>query len=145
MIRKIGCKKGKKRLNGMTLIELMIAVAVVAILASIAYPSYQSYVLKSHRSQAIADMVKIQLKLESEYDGGYDWSGIISGTTCTICETPTSRYVFDITSQAGKAYVIKATAQSGNGQTNDRCLTDNSVDNMTLDSTNASAPGDCWI
>jgi type IV pilus assembly protein PilE len=45
------CKKAL-RTQGFTLIELMIAVAIVAILATIAYPSYQSYIIKAHRSEA---------------------------------------------------------------------------------------------
>tara|TARA_Y100001956_G_C4092415_1_gene173596 strand:+ start:399 stop:836 length:438 start_codon:yes stop_codon:yes gene_type:complete len=145
MIRRNECKRGKKRLNGMTLIELMIAVSVVAILAAIAYPSYQSYVLKSHRTQAIADILKIQLTLEASYNNGYNWSSIVSGSNCSVCDTPNSRYVFSVASQAGKAYVIKAKAQTSSGQTKDKCLTDENVDYMTLDSTNAQYPENCWI
>lgn len=45
--------------RGFTLIELMIAVAVIAILTTIAYPSYQNYVRKGHRSAAQAQMLHI--------------------------------------------------------------------------------------
>ena len=40
---------GRGRAGGFTLIELMIAVAIVAILAAVALPSYRNYI---HRSQA---------------------------------------------------------------------------------------------
>jgi type IV pilus assembly protein PilE len=38
--------------RGFTLIELVITMVVVAILASIAVPAYNSYILKSHRTEA---------------------------------------------------------------------------------------------
>jgi type IV pilus assembly protein PilE len=40
--------------KGFTLIELMIAVAIVAILAAVAYPSYKEHVLRSNRAAAQA-------------------------------------------------------------------------------------------
>lgn len=48
-----------KRSHGVTLIELMIAVAIVAILASIAYPSYESYVRKGRRATAQAALQEL--------------------------------------------------------------------------------------
>jgi type IV pilus assembly protein PilE len=47
------------RERGFTLIELMVACAVVAILASVAYPSYLSHVRKSTRAAAKAQMMDI--------------------------------------------------------------------------------------
>ena len=47
-----GDRQGARR--GVTLIELMIAVAVLAILAAIAYPSYQRYVLEARRGDGYA-------------------------------------------------------------------------------------------
>ncbi|WP_048308671.1 type IV pilin protein [Halomonas sp. PR-M31] len=45
--------------SGFTLIEMMIAVAIVGILASIAYPSYQSYVERSRRGDAIISLLEL--------------------------------------------------------------------------------------
>lgn len=51
--------------SGFTLIELMIAVAVVGILAAIAYPSYQSQIQKSRRTVAESALTEIASKEES--------------------------------------------------------------------------------
>jgi len=46
--------KTRQAQSGFTLIELMIAVAVVAILASLAYPGYTSAMVKNRRASAQA-------------------------------------------------------------------------------------------
>ncbi len=53
------------RQRGFTLMELMIAVAIVGILAAIAYPSYAQYVRKSKRSTAQAALVDIANKQQA--------------------------------------------------------------------------------
>lgn len=52
---------------GLSLIELMIAVAIVAILAAIAYPNYRQYTLRSNRTEAKVELMEIAQELEKCY------------------------------------------------------------------------------
>jgi type IV pilus assembly protein PilE len=110
--------------KGVTLIELLVVVAIIGLLTAIAYPSYQSHVFKGHRSQAMADLMKIQLTLEEKYtqSGSYDVS-IVAADTCAFCETDTTRYHLTIDDKGSGMdnYKVIATPQSDKGQTKDEC------------------------
>ena len=126
--------------KGVTLIEMLIVVAVIGVLTAIAYPSYQSHVLKGHRTQAMGDMIKIQLALEESYtqNSAYDFT-IVSGGSCSFCDTDKDRYVFTITPQTAD-YIITATAQTK--QENDTDCLDKK--RLTLNSNSKGSPERCW-
>ncbi len=57
----------KKREIGFTLIELMIAVAIIGILIAIAYPSYRGHVERTHRDMAKAALQQFASAMERHY------------------------------------------------------------------------------
>ncbi|MFP4648881.1 MAG: pilin [Halorhodospira sp.] len=57
---------GRPRDAGFTLIELMIAVAIIAMLASIALPQYQRYVARAQFAEALSLFAGLRTAIESE-------------------------------------------------------------------------------
>ncbi|HDG1724963.1 TPA: type IV pilin protein [Vibrio cholerae] len=144
MIRKIFCKPSVSQQQGMTLIELMIAVVIVGILASIAYPAYTNYVKEGHRKQAMADMAKIQLYLEEKYQNGYTATGIVDAQkVCnSFCSVDSDRYKI-VVETAATSYAITATPQSSKGQNSDQCG-GNTYSSLTLNEKGVTSPIGCW-
>ena len=56
-----------KKQHGFTLIELMIAVAIVGILAAIALPNYTEYVKRASRAEAVAALLDAANKEEQYF------------------------------------------------------------------------------
>lgn len=52
------------RIDGLTLIELLLAMVIVGLLAAIALPSYQRYIEQAKVTMAIADIVTIEASIE---------------------------------------------------------------------------------
>jgi type IV pilus assembly protein PilE len=56
-----------RRHEGITLIEVVVAIAIVGILATIAFPSYQQYRLRVNRSIGKQCLLDVQRKQEGFY------------------------------------------------------------------------------
>ncbi|QNP47143.1 type IV pilin protein [Diaphorobacter aerolatus] len=56
-----------KRMNGFTLVELMITVACIAILAALAFPSYSEYMRRARRTDAKNAVLEVAGRQERFY------------------------------------------------------------------------------
>ena len=69
------------RPRGFTLIELMIAVAIIAILAAIAIPSYSDYVRRSRITEAMSALSGMRVKMEQYFQDNRTYAGAcVAGT-----------------------------------------------------------------
>lgn len=73
-VKRFGIKQNCHSQHGFSLIELMIAVAIIGILAGIAYPSYQEYVRQTRRADAQSALLELAQFMERRYTGAGSYS-----------------------------------------------------------------------
>ena len=62
-----------KNNGGFTLLELVIAIAVIGIIVAIAFPAYQNQVEDTRRRTAQADLLELAQWMERRYSNGFDY------------------------------------------------------------------------
>jgi len=92
----------RHRLAGLSLIELMVALAIIAILASVAYPSYQGHIMRTRRAAAAACVRDLSAFMERVYAANlrYDQNNGVATTRTTGWPRPCPRYSAAPTSPA---------------------------------------------
>ena len=100
--------RARARLRGFTLVELMIAVALVGILTALALPSYQSYMLKARAKDASADLAALALNMENRYQLQLAYPVYAAGTVATSTLFP----AWAPTQAASFSYTLVSTATS---------------------------------
>ena len=114
---------GQRR--GFTLIELMIAVAVVGILMAIAYPSFMDQVRKSRRADAVVALTAVQQAQERWRSNRAAYSSVLGPPPTTGLGLPavSSSGYYNIAIIAAStnttSYEIQAVANPGTSQTAD--------------------------
>ena len=122
--------------KGFTLVELLIAVAIIGILASIALPSYQNYVRTSKRAEAKSDILKIQLGMERWRANNTTYPSTLSNAGFT---DNNNYYDYSISGATGSAYTITAAATAGTSQVNDTGCT-----SLSINQSGTKSPASCW-
>lgn len=132
--------KKRTTYQGLTLIELMIAVAIVAILAAVAYPSYQQYVVRANRAAAQTFMLAIANKQEQfildrrQYATGASINAIATALSIAPPEgNVEENYGITVEHRDGntRTYLITATPVVGGRQGGDGALTLNELGQKT--------------
>lgn len=84
----------KKNMQGFTLIELMIVIAIIAILVAIALPAYQNYTIRAKNSECLSIAAAPKLALSETFQSNGTWpasfavAGYEAGAT-TMCAAAT--------------------------------------------------------
>ncbi|MBI5334095.1 MAG: prepilin-type N-terminal cleavage/methylation domain-containing protein [Burkholderiales bacterium] len=97
---------------GFTLIELMIAVAIVGILAAVAYPSYTDYVRRGQLPEAFDTLSSMRVRMEQFYQDNRSYQN--AAGNCGVANPTLKNFdVACVISSSGQAYTITATGKTG--------------------------------
>jgi type IV pilus assembly protein PilE len=136
-----------KQIGGVTLLELLISVAIVGILVSVAYPSYVSYVVKSNRTEAQRELIKLA-NLQEQYfidHRTYTENMKLLGMTADPYITASGNYSIDSTigsleGVSGVIFTLTATAKNSQANQDSSCVT------LSIDETGTKSAESltCW-
>lgn len=146
----------RKPVQGFTLIEVMITVAVVALLASIAVPSYQNYVTRSNEALAKSFLSELASRQQSFYNDrrryatsldelGYAAAKLPldrSGQPDTAATNPVYTVVVRDGSATARTFVVDAVPEGVQAKRSD-CGT-LSINAQGVRSASGSRGNDCW-
>jgi len=135
---------------GFTLIELIIAMAILAIISAVAIPIYTSYSVSTYRAEAQADLLLCAQGIErfaSEnftYVGGDDGSGGVNPQICRIGST--LRYTISAVT-AVDSFTLTATPLAGSAVASDGFMSIDTTGQRLWDQDNSGtidAGEDTW-
>ncbi|HSV54221.1 MAG TPA: type IV pilin protein [Burkholderiaceae bacterium] len=129
-----------RRSSGFTLIELMVAVAVIGILAAIAYPSYQDQIRKSRRAEAQSTLMSIAGRQQQFLLDTRSYADSVATLNLNVPTSVSPHYTVTITVSAATSTLpaFTATAAPIGRQVSDKCAT------LTVTHSGAKAPTTCW-
>ena len=135
---------------GFTLIEVMIAVAIIAILASVAVPGYNSYLVRTKLTEAQSQLGDIRVKMEQFYQDNRAYG--TTGTTCGVAMPTTASYFSFacVTANTMQTYTVTATSRAGVGLGNSAggyAFTINETNTKTTTAFKAASQSgkNCWL
>ena len=135
--------KSRQTARGFTLIELVIAMAILAIITTIAYASYSNQIQHSRRSDALTSVGGISSSLERCYAQTYTYLGCGSAAAGTAASQ--NGYYSISTVVAATAYTLTATPVGG--QAGDTTCASFILSNSGQSATNTGGTNEtttCW-
>ena len=78
----------RAKARGFTLIEVMIAVAIIGILSAVAYPSYRDYITRGRLTDATTGLSTFRAQMERHFQDNRSYATV--GTFVTPCDTSTA-------------------------------------------------------
>lgn len=133
-------------MRGFTLIELMIAVAVVGLLAALSYPSYTQYIRRGKIADALGELSTLRVRLEQYYQDNRNYGSTAS--TCGVALPARPPFTFSCAWGPGataQSFLLMATGQASAGMDGYVYTVDESNAQRTTQFDGAAVTFGCWV
>lgn len=130
-----------------SLIELMVALAIVAIIAVFTVPSYRDHVLRSRIPEATSGLLLTGMRLEQHYQDHRSYANAGTGG-CGVALPTAGQFSFNCMVPAdGQSYLLTATGRSGSSMASFGYTLDHQGAQRTtaLPAEWGTVPANCWI
>lgn len=117
------------RAAGFSLIELLVAVAIVGILAAVAYPAYGSYLVKNNRAAAQVYLMEVAQAQSQHMADSRSYATTVGALGINPPANVSAKYAIAIAVQEGppSTFTVTATPVAGGSQVADGALSINSA------------------
>ena len=109
-----------RRVAGFTLIELMIAVAVVGLLLAVALPSFMDSIRKGRRSEAFSALATLQQAQERHRGNNATYAATVAALNVTTPTVPGGYYALSIAVPTATGYELTADSTSSGANSSQR-------------------------
>ena len=141
-------RSNRRRMAGVTLIELMAVVLVIGVLGVIAIPSYRQYTMRAQRTEAKSALLTLQTNQERFYLANRTYGGTADLTALGFPTglSESGSYQLTIAGADANTYTATATAVAGGrvDMTQDAMCTSLSITAQGVKSATGSNPTSCW-
>jgi len=141
-------KSNRRRMAGVTLLELMAVVMVIGVLGIIALPSYRQYVMRAQRTEAKTALLRLQTNQERFYLANRTYGGTANLAALGFPTGLTENGAYQLTIAGADATTYTATATPVAGaridMTQDAMCTTLSVTAQGVKTATGSNPTSCW-
>jgi len=138
----------RRRMAGVTLLELMAVVTVIGILGMIALPSYRQYVMRAQRTEAKTALLRLQTNQERFYlaNRTYGGNANLAALGFPTGTTENGTYALTIAGADTNTYTVTATPVAGAriDMTQDAMCTSITITAQGVKTATGSNPTVCW-